>query len=285
MIETLKDLAVIHFVILSPSSDQGLRIWGGVFCTPRTATSKEPRLSLFVSFEGGEGSGKSTQVGILTERLEGTSFKVVSVREPGSTRLGWQVREWLKRGLASGEDMSAATELFLFAAARAEVVSKVVGPAHVEANTVIVADRFLDSSLAYQSFGRGVPRRYVDAVNELATNKLRPDLTLLLDCDPEEGLNRVGAFQLQLPMGAHVASESAERDAEGTRFEQESLDFHRRVRAGYRELAGAEPERWRILDASRPIDEISEMVWDAVATHVPGYQEAPAAGHSNGFGN
>ena len=227
-------------------------------------------MSLFVSFEGGEGSGKTTQVELLAERMRDAGAACVVVREPGTTALGWYVRDWLKRGALTGEASSGEAELFLFAAARVELVSKIIKPALAQVGTVVVADRYADSTLAYQGHGRGIPTGHIDLVNEIATQGVEPDMTFLLDCPPEAGFERVGAFQLSLPLERGLTRPRARRDEEGTHFEDESLAFHRRVRDGYLKIVKEDPERWTVIDAARPADEIGEIVWHRVHSALPG---------------
>ena len=217
-------------------------------------------MSLFFSFEGGDGSGKSTQAELLIERLSGLGVDCLPVHEPGTTPLGLHVRAWVKGGARAAGETSDLAELFLFAAARAQLVEEVVEPALARTETVVVADRYADSTAAYQGYGRELSLEHVERVNAIATRGVWPDVTFLLDCPPEEGLTRVGAFQMKLPFWAEV-----ERENEGVRFEAASLDFHHRVRAGYQELAAADPERWRIIDALRPAREVHDDIWDAVS--------------------
>ena len=222
-------------------------------------------MSLFISFEGGEGSGKTTQAEFLVQRFSASGIPCLHVREPGTTQLGLRIRDWLKRRLSGGGPISHRAELLLFAAARSELVAKVIGPA-LEANEkIVVSDRYADSSSAYQGYGRRLPLDEVDALNRLATNGVMPDLTLLLDCPPEEGMARVGSFQLKLPLERPSPSRAGKRDEEGTRFEEEPVEFHERVRRGYLKIAEQEPERWHVIDAARPVDDIAEEVWRVVS--------------------
>ncbi len=221
-------------------------------------------MSLFISFEGGEGSGKTTQVEMLRQRLEDAGYSVLPVREPGTTPLGQSLRIWLKKDQDGKYSISPGVELFLFEAARREMVTLIVAPTLEQANEIIIADRYADSSLAYQGYGRGMDLEIVEAMNFLATDGLKPDLTFLLDCPPETGLERVDKLdsaQLRLPLESRTR---IDRRHEGARFEAESLDFHERVRAGYRELAAKEPERWCVIDSAKPADEICELVWQRV---------------------
>jgi dTMP kinase len=126
-------------------------------------------MALFITFEGGEGSGKSTQARLLADRLRTAGLDMTEIHEPGSTRLGWQIRDWLKRGLITGETMSHNAELFLFAAARSQLVAKVLRPALDRPDAVVISDRYADSTIAYQGYGRGISLNDVKAVNALAT--------------------------------------------------------------------------------------------------------------------
>ena len=211
----------------------------------------------FITFEGGEGSGKSTQIARLAETLRGAGAEVVVTREPGGTAIGDRVRALVLDVAHTG--MAPRTELLLYEASRAQLVAEVVTPA-LERGAIVVCDRFADSSTAYQAFGRGLPLAEVLALNTLATGGLLPDLTLLLDLDPAEGLAR--------------ATGAAGAD----RLESEELAFHERVRAGFLALAGAEPARVHVVDAADEPDavagRIAAALRDAVAT-VPALAALP----------
>lgn len=198
---------------------------------------------MFILFEGVEGSGKTTQTRRLERRLSGRGWKVLRVREPGGTAAGNAVRRLLKHRVEI--ELTPLTELLLFAAARAQLVSQIIRPA-LERGIIVIADRFAESTLAYQGYGRGIDLEVIRTVNALATGGLRPDLIVLLDLDPQEGLRRKGT------------------GAANDRFEREALDFHQRVRNGYLEMARAEPNRWLILDASAPAKAVAEAVWQRV---------------------
>jgi dTMP kinase len=200
----------------------------------------------FITFEGGEGAGKTTQAKALVERLRAAGVKRLLAREPGGTPVGEQIRAIVKGDI----ERSPRTELLLFEAARAELVDTVIRPALL-AGTYVVADRFSDSTIAYQGFGRGLDIEEIRLANRIATGGLIPDLTILLDIDPAAGLAR-----------------SSGRDADGhdgTQFEAQSEHFHRSIATGFRELAAAEPERWRVIDASGAPDAVSGAVWAAVS--------------------
>ena len=222
-------------------------------------------MGLFISFEGGEGSGKSTQAATLARRLGREGFPPTLIQEPGTTPLGWYLRDWLKAEKRRGGIISHGAELFLFAAARAEFVAKVLTPALENSRSVVIADRYADSTTAYQGYGRELPLEVIEQINHLATQGKTPDLTFLLDCSPIEGLKRVGSLQIQLPMEPADGTDPRRLDREGTsRFEEESLTFHERVREGYLELAQQEPDRFCVIDATDPMDTISDTIWNRV---------------------
>jgi len=198
---------------------------------------------LLITLEGGEGCGKSTQAAELARRLREMGRSVTLTREPGGTALGERLRQVL---LDPGAPPDARSEYLLFAAARAQITAEVIKPA-LERGEIVVCDRFGDSSSAYQGYGRGLKVEDIRAINDIATQGLRPDLTVLLDLAPEAGRARQGG--------------------EGTsdRFGQEDLSFHRRVRRGYIALAGAEPERWVVVDGGQPEEAVAEAVWARVS--------------------
>ena len=224
-------------------------------------------MALFISFEGGEGSGKSTQAALLAERLREAGRRVSHLREPGSTELGDYLRRWLKSNAPSMKQTHEA-ELFLFTAARAELVRRVVKPA-LRDGEIVVCDRYADSTTAYQGYGRGLPLAAVRAANQLAAGGVWPDVTFLLDGAPHALLMRARA-----QAALYDESEAADRERDGwqraqdggeERFERAPLAFHERVRLGYLRLAEEEPERWRVLDAAQGAGIIAEQVWDEVA--------------------
>ena len=198
----------------------------------------------FISFEGPEGSGKSTQAARLAARLRERGADVTLTREPGGTELGRQIRTWL---LHRDQAMGREAEFLLYSADRAEHLRMVVRPA-LERGGFVISDRFVDSSYAYQGYGRGLDLDWLRAVSAGILGDVRPGLTFLLDLPPEEGLARL-----------------AGRD----RLEGESLEFHRRVRAGYRELAARDPERWIVLDALRPPEALQSVVLEEVTRRWP----------------
>jgi dTMP kinase len=205
-------------------------------------------LGLFITFEGGEGCGKSTQSRLLLKKFEQQNIPVVLTHEPGGTALGNELRKALKR--KRGSFISPQAELFLVAASRAQLVAEVIRPA-LEEGRVVICDRFTYSTLVYQGYGRGLELRFVETVNNMATGNLKPDLTILLDISPEQGLARKRSL----------------RD----RFELEDLSFHRRVREGYLRMVVAESERWLLIDASLPKAKVAEIIWDRVSQLLPSH--------------
>ncbi len=199
---------------------------------------------LFITFEGGEGSGKTTQLKALLTHLRSLDRDVLETRDPGGTAIGNQVRGLLLDG--ENARMAALAELFLYEASRAQLVQEVIRPA-LAAGRIVLCDRFTDSTVAYQGYGRGLDRDLIGRLNHLAANGLRPDLTLLLDLDPAVGLARVSK---------RLTDSRLRRD----RLEDERLEFHQRVQAGYRTLAAEEPGRLMVLDAARGILEIEGQI-------------------------
>lgn len=201
-------------------------------------------MGLFITFEGVEGCGKTTQIRLLTDLLAGRGHKVRMTREPGGCPIADRIRSILLDG--SNSAMTPMAELLLYAAARAQHISEVIAPA-LASGSMVLCDRFTDATLAYQGFGRGLDRKTIADLNMLARGEYTPDLTLLFDCPVEVGLSRAIS-----PVNEHGIREE--------RFEQESLDFHRKVRDGYLELARMEPARFRIIDANRDISVVADEV-------------------------
>ena len=199
-------------------------------------------MGLFVVFEGIEGSGKSTQSRELRRRLVQSGYTVTLVREPGGTPTGDRIREEL---LGSNHHITPVAELFLFSASRTLLVDSTIRPA-LAGNEVVVCDRYAASTLAYQGFARGVDLETVERTNDTATGGLYPDLAILLDIEAEVGLARKSEGHLD-------------------RIERERIEFHRRARDGFLELARREPGRWLVLDGSDPEETISRAVWQRVS--------------------
>jgi dTMP kinase len=210
----------------------------------------EGRSGFFITLEGGEGSGKSTLAAELARRLQADGRRVVLTEEPGGTPLGQQFWRYLRD--PQSPPLTPLAELLWFEAARAQHVETVVRPALAE-GAVVICDRYTDSSVAYQGFGRGLGREPVERLNETATGGLKPDRTLLLDLPPEDGLAR--ARLLEEGDGAGKA-----RDAIGG----EQLAFHQRVREGFLEIARREPGRVIVIDATRPAAMVAEQAWRAI---------------------
>jgi len=204
----------------------------------------------FITFEGPEGSGKSTQVKLLVEKLEAASRNVICTREPGGTATGEAVRNILQHD-SVGEVLDEHAELLLFTASRAQLMNHVILPA-LERGEWVVCDRFIDSTMAYQGYARGMPIETLDLINEFAIYGRKPDLTILLDLDIGHGFER-------------VEERYSDGKGEADRFEREARDFHQRVRNGYHSLAEREPSRFCIIDADRSIDAVASDVWDAVS--------------------
>jgi dTMP kinase len=201
---------------------------------------------VFVTFEGGEGSGKTTQLKLLANHLRALGNEVIETRDPGGTTIGKEIRTLLLS--PESAPMSVAAELLLYEASRAQLVREVLAPA-LARGAIVLCDRFIDSTLAYQGFGRGLDLNLIRQLNQLATEGLTPDLTVLLDLDPAIGLLRCGRSS---------SAESSSQD----RIEAEPLHFHQRVREGYLALARAEPDRIRVIDAGPSMAVIETAVLD-----------------------
>ncbi len=217
------------------------------------AATKSPsrRPGIFISLEGGEGAGKTTQAQLLRHRLERLGHKVVVTREPGGTPLSEEIRRIILRPSAaprpnpSSSDLPPEAELLLFLAARAQLVAEVIRPA-LERGEIVVCDRYSDSTLAYQGYGRGLDLEEVKAADRLATGDLRPDLSVLLDLPVDVGLARKTA------------------DGEWDAIGQEGREFHERVHAGFAEIVAGEPGRWIVVDATLSSEVIAERIWERV---------------------
>ena len=213
------------------------------------------RRGCFITFEGIEGSGKSTQVLRLAARLRGAGRDAVATREPGGTDLGRELRALLLD--AAGSAITPLGELLLYAADRAQHLVDVVEPA-IERGAVVLCDRYLDATLAYQGYGRELPLEWILDLHRIPPLDRRPHRTVLLDLDPIVGLTR-----------ARIRNDGEARSAAEGRFEKEDLEFHRRVRDGYLALAAAEPARFRILSAVGDPDAIEDQVQDLLRDLLP----------------
>ena len=189
---------------------------------------------MFITFEGPEGSGKSTQIKLLAQWLRDAGRDVLVTREPGGTLIGDQIRHVLHD--VDNTAMASITEILLYSASRAQLVEELIRP---NLTALILCDRYIDSTFAYQGYGRGLDLPMLRSITHFATNGLKPDMTFFLDIAVERGLAR-----------------RVENEEEMNRLDLEAVEFHQRVRAGYLELIAAEPERWVVVDADRPIPTI-----------------------------
>ena len=207
--------------------------------------SKTVPNGLFVVFEGVEGSGKTTQSKAMQRALSQAGYAATLTVEPGGTSTGERVRDWVK----SEAEITPLAELFLFSAARAALVESVIAPA-LEQGTVVVCDRYIYSTVAYQGYGRGLDLKTIADLNSVATGGLSPRLVVLLDMPADQSAGRKASAELD-------------------RIERESRSFHRRVRDGYLEQARQDPGRWLVLDAARPVADLTRAVWERVASILP----------------
>ncbi len=193
-----------------------------------------PGKGLFITFEGGEGSGKTTQSHLLNAHLQKKGYITLLLREPGGTAISEKIREILLDKANTG--LSPIAELFLYEAARAQIVAEKIKP-NLDQGVAVLCDRFIDSTVAYQGYGRGINLKWIDELNEIAAQGLLPDMTLFLDIDPSVGLDRASKTN-------------------HTRFEAEALYFHQKVREGFLALKERYPSRFRVIDASLPSDQV-----------------------------
>lgn len=195
---------------------------------------------MFITFEGSEGSGKSTQINMLADHLRQRGYEVLVTREPGGTHIGEQVRQCLHD--VRNKEMTAVAEVLLYSASRSQLVREVIVPA-LENGVIVISDRYADSTIAYQGYGRQLDLEALGTITHFATGGLKPDLTILFDIDVEEGLSRrsVGGEEMN-------------------RMDLQEIAFYKRVRNGYLELVKQEPERWVTVNAGRPPDEVQNDV-------------------------
>jgi dTMP kinase len=219
-------------------------------------------MGLFVSFEGPEGSGKTTQIRLLADWLRACGYDVLTTREPGGTRIGDAVRAVLLD--PENGEMSPTAEILLFSAARAQHVAEVIRP-QLERDGVVLCDRFADSTLAYQGYGRGLELEQLRRITAFATGGVTPDLTVCLDLPALDGLRRKRDADL----------------AEWNRMEREQLAFHERVRAGYLALAAEEPSRWVVVDATQPVNAIQKQIRAHVTARLGEERECDEADHGH----
>jgi dTMP kinase len=203
----------------------------------------------FITFEGIEGCGKSTQIKLAAGFLSERRIPYIITEEPGGTPIGRKIREMLLNNvLLDTTAMSSETELLLFSAARAQHIKEVIGPA-MKGGRVVLCDRFSDATIAYQGFGRGLNIDFIRCINDFSSAGLKPHLTILFDLPVEMGLRRA---MERISSNKGIPAED--------RFEREALEFHNRVSKGYRFLAGDEPDRFRIVDASKDIESVHREV-------------------------
>jgi dTMP kinase len=205
-------------------------------------------MGVFITFEGPDGSGKTTQIQLLTEYVRGRGYEVLTTREPGGTPIGDQIRAVVHD--VANTAMVPEAEILLYSASRAQLVGELIRPALSEGK-VVLSDRYADSTTAYQGYGRGLSLAALRQITHFATGGLTPDLTVYLDCPVEEGLKR-------------KQRASTQQSGEWNRLDRETVAFHRRVRQGYLALIAAEPGRWLVVDACRTVDRIQEEIQKAV---------------------
>jgi dTMP kinase len=199
-------------------------------------------MSLFITFEGVEGCGKSTQSQLLYRRLQKLAIPSILIHEPGITALGKKITRLLK--WSKEINISPISELLLFNASRAQLIEEVIKPA-LEEGKVVICDRYADSTTAYQGYGRGLSLLTVESVNHIAMKGITPHLTILLNVPVESGLRR-------------------KDNTPSDRFHDENLNFHRRVREGFKKLSAAEPERWLVIDGTQSKEEIAGEIWERI---------------------
>ena len=210
-------------------------------------------MGFFITFEGVEGCGKTTQIKALSEQLTTAGYRVTLTREPGGCPIADKIRSILLD--AENHEMQSLTELLLYAAARAQHVAEVIVPA-LASGAIVLCDRFTDATVAYQHNGRGIERDTIDLLNRLACQSLRPDLTVLMDCDAALGVARAKG---------RIEAATGPREE---RFELEHLSFHQRVRDGYLQLAATEPGRFLTVSAAGTIGDISATIAAQVMAHL-----------------
>lgn len=211
---------------------------------------KQKTTGKLISFEGSEGSGKSTQISRLAAHLQKAGRDVISTREPGGTEIGEQIRNIIVHN-SKGEEMCAETELLLFTAARAQLVREVIAPA-LTAGKIVLSDRFLDSSTVYQGIGRNLAADPVNQINRFAVGNVMPDLTIVIDVPTDVSLARLKQRASDLP----------------DRMERENIDFYKKVREGYLVLAKGMPERFVVVDGTKTEDVIEKKIWAEVKARI-----------------
>ncbi len=210
-------------------------------------------MGLFITFEGPDGSGKTTQIALLAQHLRERGHDVLLTREPGGTPIGDQIRTVLHD--TGNSEMTAQTEFLLYSASRAQLVRQVIRP-HLERGGTVVSDRFAESSMAYQGYGRELDLDWLRRVTQFATDGLTPNLTIYLDLPVEVGIERKQAA-------------FAARCGEWNRLDRQTIDFYHRVRTGYLILAQAEPERWLVVDATQAVEDTQRAIWARLESVFP----------------
>lgn len=213
-------------------------------------TENDDTRGFLITFEGSEGSGKSTQISRIADRFEDAGYEVVVTREPGGTPIGEEIRHILMHASESA-NMTPETELLLFAASRAQLVREVINPA-VEAGKIVLCDRFMDSTTVYQGVARNIQSEPVSMINQFAVGSMIPDVTVVIDLDAEVGLTRIKHRANDLP----------------DRMEQENIKFYQKVRNGYLMLAKAMPERFIVVNGELPRTELELVIWKELRQRV-----------------
>lgn len=210
---------------------------------------------MFITFEGPDGGGKSTQMGLLADYLTGQGYSLFRTREPGGTSISEQIRNVLHDN--KNQEMDPHAEILLYSASRAQLVAEKIRPA-LEQGQIILCDRFFDSTYAYQGYGHGLDLEMLQRITEFATGGLKPNLTIYLDVDPDEGLRR----------------RQKDQNGEWNRLDDMALSFHQRVHEGYLKLIDIQPERWVRIDATQPIEDVHGMIKAAVMERIVKIEKA-----------
>lgn len=203
----------------------------------------------FITFEGMEGSGKSTQIHLLADKLAETRREIIVTRSPGGTPIAEKIRDILKIR-DPREEVMPETELLLFAACHSQMTDHLIAPA-LERGALILCDRFYDSTMAYQGYARTLDREFVERINTFSCRGIRPDLTLILDLDPAEGIRR-------------SRIRATAKEVANDRFDSEAMQFHHAVRNAFLDLASKEPERFAVIDAACPEEEVHKQILETV---------------------
>ena len=245
-------------MISKKTSEKNLQL----FTFPKDGKSSKNILDkgLLITFEGGEGSGKSTQCKRLVNKLVSEGVNSILVHEPGNTPMGEQVRKWIK----SKSIKNPIAETYLFCAARAELCNAVIEPALDKGITVIV-DRFIHSTIAYQGYGKGVPLDVIDQLNKITIKDLSPDLTILLGIDPDLSTKRINKnINIELSSLSNNNKKSKRENFEGNKYENMSMSFHHKVRNGYLEMANEQRSSWSIVGAHQSESRVADSIWKRV---------------------